>query len=97
MGQLRLRDEFSTADLYAELERHGTEAWLFMHPGQTRFSWYPFRKKRTAPQRNGWRIDKAFVSKALLPQLKAAEYDHAFRLQGLTDHSALIVELADAD
>jgi exodeoxyribonuclease III len=96
LGQRRLHDEFSTADLYGELERYLTEAWLFMHPGETEFSWYPFRKSRTSPQRNGWRIDKAFLSTALLPRLKAAYYDHEFRLQGLTDHSALIVELADA-
>lgn len=96
LGQRRLRDEFSTADLYAELENHLTEAWLSMHPRKTEFSWYPFRKSRAAPQRNGWRLDKAFVSEALLPRLKGANYDHEFRLQGLTDHSALIVELSDA-
>ncbi|MBV8195609.1 MAG: endonuclease/exonuclease/phosphatase family protein, partial [Candidatus Dormibacteraeota bacterium] len=28
----RLADEFSTADLYAELERYWTEAWLYEHP-----------------------------------------------------------------
>jgi hypothetical protein len=71
LGQRRLRDEFSTADLYEELERHATEAWLHMHPGRSEFSWYPFRKSPAEPQRNGWRIDKAFVE---------------FRLAGLTDH-----------
>jgi exodeoxyribonuclease III len=96
IGQRRLRDEFSTADLYAELEHHLNEAWLFMHPDKTEFSWYPFRTSRTAPQRNGWRLDKAFVSKPLLPRLRAANYDHDFRLQGLTDHSALIIDLSDA-
>lgn len=95
LGQRHLRDEFSTAGVYEELERHATEAWLHMHPGRGEFSWYPFRKSPAEPQRNGWRIDKAFVSDPLLPRLQAAYYDHEFRLQGLTDHSALIVELAD--
>jgi len=93
LGKQRLVDEFSTADLYAELERHWTEAWLYLHPGKTEFSWYPFRRQPPVQRRNGWRIDKAFVSRALLPRLAAAEYDHEFRLEGLTDHSALIVEL----
>lgn len=90
LGRRRLADEFSTADLYAELEQHWTEAWLHVHPGKTEFSWYPFRTN-ASQRRNGWRIDKAFVSNALLPQLCNAEYDHGFRLEGLTDHSALIV------
>ena len=48
-----------------------------------------------APQRaNGWRLDKAFLSAALMPHLRDAFYDHSFRLDALTDHSALIVDLA---
>ncbi len=94
VGRTRLVDEFSTADLYAELERSWTEAWLYLHPGVLEYSWYPFRKTPQPPRRNGWRIDKAFVSNALLPRLQAAEYDHEFRQAGLTDHSALVVDLA---
>ncbi len=93
LGRSRLRDEFSTADLYEELERHAIEAWIYTHPKQVEFSWYPFRTDRRAVQRNGWRIDKAFVSPALLPMVRRAEYDHGFRAEGLTDHSALIVDL----
>ena len=92
LGRSRLLDEFSTADLYAELERYWTEAWLHLHPGQTDFSWYPFRKAAPPQRRNGWRIDKAFVSASLLPRLRRAEYDHGFRLEGLTDHSGLVVD-----
>jgi exodeoxyribonuclease III len=93
-GRTGLLDEFSTADLYAELEQHWTEAWLHEHPGRLEFSWYPYRKVPPRSRRNGWRIDKAFVSQALLPDLRRAEYDHGFRTEGLTDHSALIVDLA---
>ncbi|MBV9027017.1 MAG: hypothetical protein JO311_00245 [Candidatus Eremiobacteraeota bacterium] len=93
LGRTRLRDEFSTADLYAELERYWTEAWLSRNPRAAEFSWYPFRIDRNVPQRNGWRLDKAFLSRALLPRLRRAEYDHGFRSEGLTDHSALIVDL----
>jgi exodeoxyribonuclease III len=92
VGRPRLADEFTTADLYAELERYWTEAWLYCNPGRLEFSWYPFRVAAPA-QRNGWRIDKAFVSQALLPRLRAARYDHDFRIEKLSDHSALIIEL----
>jgi len=93
VGRSRLADEFSTADLYAELEEHWTEAWLHLHPEALEFSWYPFRKEAPEKRRNGWRIDKAFVSNALLPGLQNAQYDHGFRLEGLTDHSGLIVDV----
>jgi exodeoxyribonuclease-3 len=92
-GGRRNADEFSTADLYAELERHWTEAWLYRHPSAREFSWYPFRNDPNVRRRNGWRIDKAFVSQPLLPSLRAADYDHGFRDEGLTDHSGLIVDL----
>ena len=93
LGRKTLKDEFSTADLYAELERYWTEAWLYKHPDTRDFSWYPFRKAPAEQRRNGWRIDKAFVSASLLPRLRDAQYDHGFRLEGLTDHSGLIVDL----
>jgi exodeoxyribonuclease III len=91
----RLRDEFSTADLYRELEACWTEAWAHFHPGQYDFSWYPFRTDPDYTSRGGWRIDKAFVSPELLKRTRSAEYDHLFRQDRLTDHSGLIVDLAD--
>lgn len=91
LGKTTLVDEFSTADLYALLERQWHEAWLFKHPDSHEFSWYP---RMGPPQnKNGWRLDKAFVSGALLPRVHDAFYDHTFRLEGLTDHSALVVDL----
>ena len=92
LGRATLVDEFSTADLYAELERYSTEAWLYMHPGEREFSWYPFRNDPEFYSRSGWRIDKAFVSPALLPRLRAADYDHVFESDRLTDHSGLVVD-----
>ncbi len=86
-------DAFSTADLYAELEQHWTESWQAFHPDTYEFSWYPFRLDPNYVSRNGWRIDKAFVSPALLASVREVEYDHRFRLDRLTDHSGLIVSL----
>lgn len=90
----RLRDEFSTADLYGELETYWTEAWAHFHPGEYEFSWYPFRSDPEYTSASGWRIDKAFVSPALLDRTLSAEYDHAFRRDRLTDHSGLVVDLS---
>ena len=89
----RLRDEFSTADLYRELEEYWTEAWAHFHPGEYDFSWYPFRRDPEHVSRSGWRIDKAFVSPTLLAKLRSAEYDHLFRQDRLSDHSGLLVEI----
>lgn len=89
----QLRDEFSTSDLYAELEAHWTEAWAFLHPGEYEFSWYPYRRGPDYVSRAGWRIDKAFVSPALVPKLRRAEYDHVFRMDRLSDHSGLMIEI----
>ncbi len=89
----RLRDEFSTADLYAELETVWTEAWAYFHPGAFEYSWYPFRKDPEYVSRGGWRIDKAFMSPAALARTTAADYNHGFREDRLTDHSALIVDV----
>lgn len=93
----KLLDTFSTDDLYRELESVWTEAWLYLHPESFEFSWYPFRRDPDYVSNAGWRIDKAFVSPALLRHLTSAEYDHLFRLDRLTDHSGLIVELAAGD
>lgn len=89
----RPRDQFSTADLYHELEQEWTEAWAHLHPDEYEFSWYPFRRDPSYRSYAGWRIDKAFLSPKLLPRLKGARYDHLFRLDGLSDHSALLVDL----
>lgn len=89
----RLRDEFSTSDLYHELEDQWIEAWAHLHPDEYEFSWYPFRRDPDYRSNAGWRIDKAFLSPALLPALNGAEYDHVFRQDRLTDHSGLLLEL----
>ena len=93
LGKTRLVDEFSTADLYALLERQWTEVWQHFHPGEHEFSWYP--QMGRPERRNGWRLDKAFASKTMLPRISGAHYDHSFRLDALSDHSALIVDVEE--
>ena len=73
MRARRIRDEFSTADLYRELELVWTEAWAHLHPGVYEYSWYPFRKDRSRVSHRGWRTDKAFLSPSLLRRVNAAD------------------------
>lgn len=52
------------------------------------FSWVNPRTGR------GFRYDHALVSPSLLPRLSTMAYDHSVREIGLSDHSALILNLA---
>jgi len=58
-------------------------------PDRDRFTWYSQGKYGTS----GIRLDYAFLSPALTGALIDARHDHAVREQGLSDHSALIVDL----
>lgn len=61
------------------------EAWRHLHPRGRQYSWYSHK-------RNGFRIDHAFLSPRLRPDLRAARYSHRHRKDGTSDHSALLVE-----
>lgn len=63
------------------------DAWRHLHPRARAYSWYSHRQR-------GFRIDHAFVSPACAPGLRGARFDHAVRLSGASDHSALRVVLA---
>lgn len=65
------------------------DAWEKKHPNclsSDRWTWY-------SDIGNGKRLDYVFLSPALKNSLKAAEHIHIYRNNGLTDHSALMVEL----
>ena len=55
---------------------------------------YPHATASTPPAGgNGFRIDHAFLSPALAARAGDVEYSHDERLRGLSDHSALILDL----
>lgn len=58
-------------------------------PDRERYTWY----SNTKYGQSGIRLDYAFLSPSLHEHLSAARHDHAVRLQGLSDHSALYVDL----
>ena len=71
-----------------------TDAFRHLHADTRAYTWY------SPNGRNGFRIDQAFVNAALLAHLKDAAYVWAGaprrRRDALSDHAALIVDLADA-
>ena len=62
------------------------DLWRHRYPEEREFSWYSHRG-------NGFRIDHAFLSPRANTRAGAVWYSHAERLAGLSDHSALLVEL----
>ncbi|WP_240630891.1 endonuclease/exonuclease/phosphatase family protein [Mycolicibacterium sp. GF69] len=64
-----------------------TDLWRSLHPGQREYSWY------SCPGNNGFRLDYIFAAPELTQQAFTCEFDHAPRLSGETDHSALVASL----
>ena len=62
------------------------DLWRQRFPGGREFSWYSTRG-------NGFRIDHAFLSLALAGRAGEIRYSHDERTSGLSDHSALLLEL----
>lgn len=80
---------FSCTALLGELAALGyVDAWRALNPEGREQSW----RSRAG---NGFRIDAAHVSAGLRGRIRAASYSHAVRETGVSDHSAVLVELAD--
>ena len=80
---------FVAAGEFERLTRQGwTDAWRHLHGGEREFTWYSHAG-------NGFRIDHVFLSLGLVPELIRADYSHEERRQGVSDHSAAIVEFDD--
>lgn len=67
-----------------------TDAWRSRNPGVREWSWVEPWGRHI-----GYRLDHALVSPALLPRVEHVHYTHAERDAGISDHSALVLELAD--
>lgn len=63
------------------------DAWRSRNPDAREFSWYSARG-------NGFRIDHVFATPTVDGAIVAVAYDQAPRIHGITDHSAIIVDLA---
>lgn len=71
-----------------EIEAIGfRDLWRHRNPEGREFTWYSHRG-------NGFRIDHAFFSRRLAARVGPIRYSHAERAVGLSDHSAVILDLA---
>jgi len=50
---------------------------------------------RTVGRHIGYRLDHALISPALLPRVVDVQYSHAERGKGMSDHSGLVLQLAN--
>ena len=77
------------------MERAGwPDAFRRLHGHRRAYTWY------SPNGRNGFRLDEAFVNRALLPRMLGARYrwgrtEAGAPREALSDHAALIVELGD--
>jgi exonuclease III len=65
------------------------DVWRDRYPDGREYSWYSHRG-------NGFRIDHAFASPRLARRIGAIRYSHDERTAGLSDHSALLLEIDPA-
>jgi exodeoxyribonuclease III len=76
---------------FARMSETGwVDAWRSRRPDGREFSWF-------SHVGNGFRIDQAFASPSLAPRLADARYDHSTRESGVSDHSALVVDVRSED
>jgi exonuclease III len=89
-GRHRIDEEGATffgAAEFASLSASGwTDAWRSLHQDAREYSWYSHAG-------NGFRLDHAFLSPSLTPALRSASFSQHERLEGITDHAALVVDL----
>jgi exodeoxyribonuclease III len=65
------------------------DIWRSLHPGVREYSWF---SPNTA--NNGFRIDHAYARPEFAQRVTSCEFDHTPRLLRETDHSALVVSIA---
>jgi exodeoxyribonuclease III len=76
-------------ELYEELPQHGWfDAYRAMHPDRFELSWVD-------GEGQGYRFDHAFISGDLAERVLRCEYIHETRENELSDHSAMVIEIAD--
>jgi exonuclease III len=82
--------KFSCADQFIELTKSGGMIDLWRQSNGAEAREWTWRSSK-----NGFRIDHAFGNKALISSAAAinCSYDPSTRLNGITDHSGLIVEV----
>ncbi len=70
------------------LDQGWIDRWGSRHPSKAELSWY---SRKGA----GFRIDHGLASPMLDERISSARYEHSVMQAGLSDHSALVVEIVD--
>ena len=79
---------FDCAKHFPALRKAGlADSWRSRNLTEKEISWY-------SDAGNGFRIDHVFGSAAADSHIQSVYYDHTPRESGITDHSALVVEIA---
>jgi exodeoxyribonuclease-3 len=82
---------FACADAFVDLLKAGlVDSWRLRNASAREFTWYAPRMNG-----NGFRLDHALCTPALDARISCIRYAHECRVNKLTDHSALIVEVLD--
>ncbi|OBF66241.1 hypothetical protein A9X06_06905 [Mycobacterium sp. 852002-51759_SCH5129042] len=79
-------------DFYRSFAANGfTDAYRLLHGEQIEHSW--FGRPSADGLRNGYRFDHAFISSEHRHLVRECAYQHRPRVNGLSDHSAMILTL----
>lgn len=85
---------FVCAEQFAKLSGLGfIDLWRRHNPGTTESTWYS--KMKGGAKGNGFRVDHAFASPCLERRVTWCRYSHVERQAGISDHSLLLLEVAD--
>jgi exodeoxyribonuclease III len=77
---------FSCVNYFGQIEDNGwIDAWRYFNKDLREFSWF-------SNAGNGFRIDHAFASPAMMSRITAVRYLHDHRKPSLSDHSALLLQ-----
>jgi len=80
-------NSFWYTDQLAAMEKEGmTDAFRFVNGEVEEFSWY-------SHQKNGYRYDHIYIDESLKPIVANCYYDHSWRIDKLSDHSPMFLEL----
>lgn len=89
-GRHRADEEGATFSCTAQLGALWTlgyrDAWRELNPTARESTW-------VSPLGGGFRIDAAHVSAPLLPRLRGARHSDRERVEGVSDHSAVLIDL----
>jgi exonuclease III len=80
---------FATEYLQDMLSKGWVDCWRSRHKGELEYTWISSVKK------HGFRYDQALCSKDFDRRVTSVYYDHTVREEGHSDHSAMIVEVAN--